>query len=149
VQSELQKVRERGQRRDKEGRTEVMHLKMGWVVWLALTCLGTASAAERLVLFGGGNAPPQAMERFVAWSGGKAARILVISWAGGKEPDASFRSLKKKLDPFEPAETIEAPGSAEFPARKADFLSQLARATGVFFTGGQQARVMKVLQDEE
>ena len=107
-------------------------------------------AETHLVLVGGGDRPPEAMARFVAWAGGASARILVIPWASA-EPKESCEAIFDELRPHAPGEatcasfaTLDAQGKAAplDPAKKADTLDRLSRATGVFFTGGDQARVM-------
>lgn len=103
------------------------------LVWLA----GPASAAApRLVLVGGGERPPAALERFVSWAGGPAARVLVLGWASS-EPD-SAAVLADEIRPFGPASLDAVASTAS--ARGFDRL--LSSATGVFFTGGDQARLM-------
>ncbi len=125
---------------------------------LALPAL--ARAAEpvpepRLVLIGGGARPAAAMARFVEWAGGAQARLLVVPWASG-EPKESCRAILQELAPHHPgvaecgpAAVLDRGGKAAplAPARSKAFLEALARATGVFFTGGDQARVMDALAD--
>ena len=111
----------------------------------------------RLVILGGGARPPEALARFVAWAGGVSARVLVLPWASG-EPGESCEALLAELAPHRPGEaacgphaTLDATGRAEplDAARKKAAFDGLARATGVFFTGGDQARIMDVLADAE
>ena len=115
------------------------------------------AADTRLVIVGGGERPPEALGRFVSWAGGKAARILVVPWASG-EPKESCEALLGELAAHSPGEagcaphaTLDAQGKAAplDEVRKADSLERLSRATGVFFTGGDQARIMDVLADAE
>jgi cyanophycinase len=109
----------------------------------------SAAAQQRLVLVGGGARPAESLARFVEWSGKDKARILIVTWASGV-PEESFAALKKDFEKFTKAASIEhapvAPLDAEERAR---FLEQLKTATGVFFSGGDQNRVMDVLKDEE
>lgn len=114
------------------------------------TCLSplVSAAPRRLVAVGGGERPPAAMQRFVEWSGGAQARVLVVTWASG-EPAESFANLDRELRAHGPAAVEQAPPApVEGPAR-ARLLEQLAAATGVFFSGGDQNRVMDVLKDAE
>lgn len=104
----------------------------------------SAFAQDRLVLVGGGDIPPAAAERFVAWAGGPKARILLIEWASGI-PEESDSYLKEVLSPYQPAAIETAPFLSEMPAKKKLFLEQLDRATGVFFGGGDQNHVMDLL----
>jgi len=116
-----------------------------------------AAPGPRLVIVGGGDRPPEAMARFVAWAGGASARILVLPWASG-EPAESCEAVLGELKPHAPGEatcgahaTLDARGKAAplGEAEKASTLGLLSRATGVFFTGGDQARIMDVLADPE
>jgi cyanophycinase len=117
-----------------------------------------ARAAEtRLVIIGGGDRPPEALARFVAWAGGASADILVLAWASG-EPEESCKAILAELAPHAPGRAVCGPDAAldrhgraaplDAKGRKKT-LEALARATGVFFTGGDQARIMDVLADEE
>lgn len=129
-----------------------------WLVVLSVALLAPAAAraAEtRLVLVGGGDRPKDALARFVAWAGGPSARVLVVPWASG-EPKESCEALVAELREHGPAEvvcgpaaTLDARGKAAplEPDKAAATRAALARATGVFFTGGDQARVMDALAD--
>ncbi len=109
---------------------------------LTVVCLATSVfGVEHLVLIGGGSIPQQAVDRFSEWSGGNAGRVLTIDWAGGEGPDGP---RKRKMGKGA-AEEMTAPLASQLPTKKAEFLAQLGRATAVFFTGGQQHRVMDVL----
>jgi len=138
-------------------------MKTALALMLALLCVPTPSRAApplaetRLVIVGGGERPPVAMARFVEWAGGPAARLLVVPWASG-EPRESCEALLGELKPHGPGEascgppaTLDAQGRAAplGAEAKAETLARLARATGVFFTGGDQARIMDVLADGE
>jgi cyanophycinase len=115
------------------------------------------ATGPRLVIVGGGDRPPEALARFVDWAGGASSRILVIPWASG-EPAESCEAILTELQPHAPGEatcgahaTLDAHGKAAplGEVEKASTLGQLSRATGVFFTGGDQARIMDVLADPE
>ena len=103
---------------------------------------------QRLLVVGGGKRPPDAITKFVEWAGGAKARILIITWASGV-PDESFEALRKIF-----AETNA--GSIEHASirpldseKRAKFINQLRDVTAVFFSGGDQNRIMDVLKDEE
>jgi cyanophycinase len=116
---------------------------------LALGAAGPARAGEHLVVIGGGERPKEALSRFVEWAGGPVgSRILVVSWAT-EEPKESFDSFREDLMPFKPEAVEPAPARPLTASGKTVFLGQLHRATGVFFTGGDQARIMEVLRDPE
>jgi len=116
-----------------------------------------ASPERRLVVVGGGVRPKAALARFVAWAGGGSSRLLVLPWASA-EPKESCESQMAELAAHAPGGVVCGPiapldekgkaGRLDAEAR-ARFLEQLAAATGVFFTGGDQARIMDVLGDTE
>lgn len=118
------------------------------LVLLLLGCFASPAATEgpkgRLVIIGGGERTDEIMKRFVDLAGGpEKAVIVVIPLASGNAQEAGER------------------GEAEFRAlgvKKASWLlftkeeaisggvaGKLAGATGVFFTGGDQIRVTRVI----
>ncbi len=103
---------------------------------------------QRLLVIGGGERPPEAMKRFAAWSGGERGRVLVITWASSV-PDESFLSLKRELTSAGAGQAEHAPPAPLDDAGRARFVSQMGSATGVFFSGGDQNRIMDVLADKE
>lgn len=104
-----------------------------------LTRIGLAQS--HLVLVGGGQHPPEAMKAFYDWTGREEPRILVIGWASSV-PDENLRIV---LDDY--AQYAHRP-QLELAARdRATVLKQLERADGVWFTGGDQTKVMEVLKD--
>jgi cyanophycinase len=116
-------------------------------LWLLL-CAGRAWADGPLVVVGGGERPRAAMERFVEWAGGPQARILVVPWASG-EPAASYGGVRRDLEPLGPAAIDPAPFAPLDGEARARFLMLLEGASGVFFGGGDQSRIMDVLADPE
>ncbi|MFM9905729.1 MAG: cyanophycinase [Pyrinomonadaceae bacterium] len=118
----------------------------------ALAILALAVCAsfgqQRLVVIGGGKRPPEAMKRFVEWSGGEKARLLIITWASG-EPDASFKSLSEDFAPYKTANVMPSPIAPIDSDKRARFVALLKDATGIFFAGGDQNRIMDVLKNEE
>ena len=117
----------------------------GAAIAVALAC-GTAIAGQRLVLIGGGDRPAGAMSRFVAWAGGAEARLLYVTWATAYQKE-SFDFFVEEVTPYRPAAVEASPDAPLTPESRARFLAQLERATGVFFSGGDQSRVMDVLAD--
>ena len=115
------------------------------LILLAATC---ALGQQRLFVVGGGERPPEAMKRFVEWSGGARSRILVITWASGV-PEESFASLQKGFQAAGAGMAEHAPIRPLDAEKRARFIEQLNAATGVFFSGGDQNRIMDVLADEE
>jgi cyanophycinase len=105
-------------------------------------------AGERLVLLGGGPRPPEALARFVEWAGNGNSRLLVVTWASA-EPLESYASLAQDLRLFRPAAIEAAPFAPFGPGDKDKMLAALKRATGIFFSGGDQGQIMDVLEDRE
>jgi cyanophycinase len=106
-----------------------------------------AEARERLVLIGGGGRPPEALARFVEWAGGPRSRILVVPWATS-EPDDAVQSLRRELAPHRPGRVLAAPAAPLSASDRDTLLDQVRQATGVFFSGGDQNRILDVLRDE-
>ena len=102
---------------------------------------------EHLVLVGGGERPVAAMQRFVDWAGGPKARLLDDPVGDGLS-QGELRVAAEGFRGAPPQGRLKAaPVQPLTPESRAEFLKQLAAATGVFFSGGDQARVMDVLQD--
>jgi cyanophycinase len=110
----------------------------------ALLLAASATAENRLVVLGGGDRPAPALRRFVEWAGGPEGRLLVIPWASSV-PRETCDEIRDDFLPFGPA-AIECAPLAPLDAKsRGAFLGQLARATGVFLSGGDQVRLMDVL----
>jgi cyanophycinase len=112
-------------------------------------CFSISFSQQKLILVGGGKRPAAAVERFVSWSGGVSkARILIITWASGA-PQESYDSIKKDFDNVQIASIEPAPFAPLDEAKRSQLMNQLKTATGIFFTGGDQNRIMDVLKDQE
>jgi len=116
-------------------------------VLLFLVLVLPAAGQQRLLVIGGGDRPPDAMKKFVEWSGGARSRILVITWASGV-PEESFLSLQKGLQTAGAGMAEHAPVRPLDENSRAKFVEMINNATGVFFSGGDQNRIMDVLADE-
>lgn len=119
------------------------------VLWLAagLILAGLpARADQRLVLIGGGPRPSRALSTFVEWGGGARARVLVVTWATS-DPKGALKNLRQDLEPYGPAAVRGVPKPPLDDRDKAEVREALAWATAVYFTGGDQARIMDVLRD--
>lgn len=105
-----------------------------------LACAATAAAPpRRLVLVGGGDHPVEAVKRFVRWAGGPKGHILVVAWST-VDPLGSLEDARKE---FLPAAVELAVSSSSLASPEFD--AQLARASGVWFTGGDQVLHMAAL----
>jgi len=117
-------------------------------IFLVLLLLAVpAIGQQRLLVIGGGTRPPDAMKKFVEWSGGARSRILVITWASGV-PDESYASLEKAFQTANAGLVEHAPIRPLDSETRAKFVEQLNGASGVFFSGGDQNRIMDVLADD-
>ena len=121
---------------------------LSFLLLAAISLAPAVNGQQRLLAVGGGERSREMLDRFVAWAGGPKADILVITWASG-EPEESFAYLKKELAGVSPAAVTNAPIAPIDPEERAKFVTQLASATAVFFTGGDQNRIMDVLADKE
>lgn len=116
---------------------------------LTIFCFSTIFSQQRLILIGGGKRPPAAIERFVSWAGGASkARILIVTWASGV-PQESYNGIKKDFDNFPNISIEPAPSAPIDEIKRPQLLAQIKTATGIFFTGGDQNRIMDVLKDAE
>jgi len=119
------------------------------VLWLAagLILAGAPSRAEqRLVLIGGGPRPSRALSTFVEWGGGAGARVLVVTWAA-RDPKEALEAFRRDLEPYHPAAVRGVPAAPLDAQGKAVLREDLAWATAVYFTGGDQDLIMDVLRD--
>jgi cyanophycinase len=116
---------------------------------LALTLAATpALAAERgqLLLNGGGGETPDFWQKFVELAGGADAPVVVLPTAS-ERPEAGSEYVDElkadwKLTDVRSVELRER-AQASDPA----FVGAIARARGVFFTGGDQSRITRALLD--
>jgi cyanophycinase len=121
--------------------------RLGLLLAYAVLASATAAGAEqRLILIGGGPRPSRALSRLVDWAGGTRARVLVITWAA-RDPGAALDSFRQDLAPFAPGQVEGAPTAPLSAEDKAVLREQLAWATAVYFTGGDQERILDTLRD--
>ena len=128
--------------------TSMTKLKIFAATGLIFVAAAVSFSQQPLFVVGGGERPAAGMKKFVEWSGGDNAKLLMVTWASGV-PDESFEALKKGFGQF-PHSSIDHGAIRPLDAEKrARFIQQLKAATGVFFSGGDQNRIMDVLADEE
>lgn len=121
---------------------------MIWMTLLLIVPLAAAApvgriAPQRLLLVGGGPRPAQALERLNAWAGGSSSRLLIVTWASGHGEDA-YRSVAADLSQAGAGAVLRAPDPE---AGREAVLRELSRASGVFFTGGDQNKLMRAIED--
>ena len=121
-------------------------VRLRWGLALALLPALSSAAEPRLVLIGGGPRPSAALSRFADWAGGPRARVLVVTWAA-REPGEAFESFRKDLAPYTSGAIHSAPVAPLTAASKARLREMLAWASAVYFTGGDQDRIMDELAD--
>ncbi len=99
-------------------------------------------------MIGGGDRTADMLSKLSDLSGAGNGKLLVITWASGV-PEESFEAFKKDIEAVSKITLVKSPIRPLNVQTKAQFLQQLKESTGVFFTGGDQNRVMEVLQDKE
>ena len=103
-----------------------------------------AGPETKLLLVGGGNRPAEAVQAFSQWAGGASAQVLIIGWAS-EIPEQYFETLTKDFEAqgvHTFLKSLTGPTNAE---ERTAFLSDLEKASAVFFTGGNQNRAMAVI----
>jgi len=107
--------------------------------------------SKKLVLFGGGPKPKSALKQFLNWatprSASPSSHVLIVGWASA-EPSITVPYITKKLSSLK--SDIKYTSSPTPPASRSEkifFLNQLEKASGVFFSGGDQSRVADLLND--
>ncbi len=104
-------------------------------------------AQQRLLVIGGGDRTPDILQKIAVESGGDKGKLLVISWAGGEQQEY-FDAFKKDVEQVSKIQFINGAFRPLNEQTKVQFLQQLKDATGIYFTGGDQTRVMEILKDE-
>lgn len=96
-----------------------------------------------LVIIGGGPRPETIMKKILALAGGNKAKIVVIPMASS-EPAETAKAQKEQLEKLgAPAVDVVicTAANADIPAN----LEKIRKATGIFFSGGDQSRLKKAL----
>lgn len=138
-----------------------------WMILIVVCCrvasaddnvlgLPTPRAAERpgaVVLHGGGRISEDVFERFIELAGGKEARIVFVPSAGWRPSDyqsdgAFLDVIRSRFSSWVALGTNKRVKNFQFlytdsprAAESAAFVKPLETATGVWFSGGDQARL--------
>jgi cyanophycinase len=115
------------------------------LIFLFSYCLG-AFAAEKgnLVIIGGGARPAYVVKKIVELAGGKNARLIIIPNASG-EPLEVALNQKKEFEKYDPAR-VDYLIFSKKEADTAKNLDLMERATGIFFSGGDQEKLIASLK---
>jgi cyanophycinase len=115
-----------------------------FVCWVGLSSAHAQGPKGHLVIIGGGERTGEIMKRFVALAGGgERASIIVIPLASGDPREAGDETVEefKSLGVRDARWLLFTRAEAEADSTCAKF----AGATGVYFTGGDQVRVTRVI----
>jgi cyanophycinase len=93
-----------------------------------------------LVIVGGGKVPDDARKEFVRLAGKDKAKLVVIPTASATADDAK-EDFTKAWEDLKPASVVVLHTRDKKTADSADFVKPLADATGVWFGGGDQAKL--------
>lgn len=100
-------------------------------------------AKGSLVIIGGGTVVPEIWDRFIDLAGGRDARIVVITNASGEDDfhSPAIAELQRRLGadrvtPMNLKDIVEANNPA--------LIAPIAKATGIYFSGGRQWRISEV-----
>lgn len=125
-----------------------MGVGRSWGMLLALLA-GTSSVSARdrpqgsLLILGGADLP-ELHRKFIELAGGPKARVLVLPM-GSETPEEAGRDQVEGFLAYAPASAVFANVTREDADRDAA-LAKLEGITGVFFTGGDQSRIMAALR---
>ncbi len=108
---------------------------------------GTEATAGHLVLIGGGERPGYLMERIAELAGGGEGRWLVVPLAN-PEPDEAGPALQAALEQAG-AGRVEVLSLAGPDADSWEARARVDQASGIFFAGGDQARLAAALRGTE
>ncbi|HEU0014444.1 MAG TPA: cyanophycinase [Longimicrobium sp.] len=113
---------------------------------------GKKSRAGRLLVIGGAEDPDEddlcILPRFVEMAGGADARIVVCS-SPSEEPEDKAETYERLFRKIGVREVVRAPIRQRAEADTEEMLEAVGRATGVFFTGGDQLRLTALVAGTE
>jgi cyanophycinase len=102
-------------------------------------------APGKLIIGGGGNLPPVVRQVFVAWAGGKDARVVIVPTASIRADDAEVcAEILMDWQDEGIADAVLMHTRSRDEANSAEFVAALEKATGVWFVGGLQQNIAEV-----
>ncbi|MFN3413338.1 MAG: cyanophycinase, partial [Thermoanaerobaculum sp.] len=118
-----------------------------FVLGLLLAVTAFAHSPQgHLILIGGGERPVEAMKKFVELAGGPTASILVLPTAS-EDPDYVQRLLRSFKKDYGCSNVKLLNVKTPPDALRRDYVEAVRSAGGIFFTGGDQTRIIRTLKD--
>ena len=102
--------------------------------------------AQTLLLVGGGKRPVEAMKKFVQRAGGEKASILVFPWASDTIEGASNIQAELYSHSAGKVEIVQLDLNDK---EKIELKNKIKSASAIFFSGGDQNKLMKYIRDNE
>lgn len=116
------------------------------VLLMCLLALNLQPAKGHLVLNGGGAKPAVVMETFIRLAGGKDANILVFPTASElADTGEYYRDLFQQTYGCTQVRPLEVHRRAQ--ASNPEWIAAIRQADGLYFSGGDQRRIIKTLRD--
>jgi len=129
-----------------------MRAALGFPTAIAVAVLVSASAVAgttprgHLVLIGGGDKPDDAMAKFIELAGGPQAPMVAIPTAStDSDVGYYYTDLFRETYGCPNVVTLDIKNRAD--AARPDFVERAAAASGIFFGGGDQARITRAILD--
>ena len=138
-------------------RLKVLRAGLGAWALCSLALLGHAAPANgstypaRLILIGGGKRPPEALQSWVAGAHKRTSteKLGAIPWSSG-EPDETLKAFREEIKAWSASEVQTppvAPGPGGFTAAELQqILAWIGSLDGLYFTGGDQNRVIDLFE---
>lgn len=137
----------------------VLAVSIAWVYGASLVCgvalgqtrdplPGPEPIAGTLVIVGGGPTPPEILREFVERAGGEQAKLVVIPTASADADRAdAAESFVKQWQAYKPASLRLLHTRDRKQADDPAFTATLTEATGVWLSGGDQAKLIAAYRD--
>lgn len=98
----------------------------------------------KLIVHGGGKLTKDVRDKFLEWAGGKEARLVVIPTADDRADDETTQKRAASEWESDVAKVDVLHTRDRTVADSDDFVSPLKEATGVWFGGGSQSKIVEV-----
>ena len=111
-------------------------------------CLGptesTMTSTRGLIYAVGGRESPEVLEPFVSRCGGSASRLIVLSTASD-EPERKADQYRSSFRSLGVDNVLLLHPNSRADANASELMDEVDRADGVFFTGGNQLKLVSTL----